>query len=449
MKKEKLIRIELPNKILYDVIALAILSFACLFLPISSYVDKKVTYTLSGIDFITGLSILKGKVTVPAFPMFLAIVVFAVLLIAVSLLFRIIKSRAAATFLIAAGLTQLMVIFLFIGKVEKLMHGAKQIHLSYGLLFLLMISSLLIIRAFQILLAEKIISALDIMIIPGLVYLFINNYLPMAGIFIAFKKVDYSLGIFNSPWVGLDNFKYLFMTSDAWIITRNTLLYNIVFIILGNALGVLVGIFLSEIFSKKLQKFYQTSILLPQLISIVIISYIVYAFLSTDSGFVNNALLGKENAVEFYSTKSFWPYFLVGVYLWKGLGYSSIIFLSAIVSIDRSLYEAAFIDGAGRLKQITHIIIPLLKPTLITLVLLQVGRMFYSDFGLFFQVPMNSGALFSVTQTIDTYVYRGLMQENNIAMASAASAYQSIVGFILVISVNGFVRKTDRENALF
>jgi ABC-type polysaccharide transport system permease subunit len=213
-------------------------------------------------------------------------------------------------------------------------------------------------------------------------------------------------------------------------------------------MGIVVGICLADIFSKKWQKFFQTSILLPQLISMVIVAYIVYAFFSNETGMLNK-ILGDKNAVNFYCTPKYWPFILIFISTWKMLGYNSIIFLSSIVGIDKSLYEAANVDGANKWVQIKYVTLPLLKPTIITVLLLQTGRIFYSDFGLFYQVPMNSGALYTVTNTIDTYVYRALMVSNNISMASAVSTYQAIVGFIIVLSVNMIVRKLDRENALF
>jgi putative aldouronate transport system permease protein len=292
-------------------------------------------------------------------------------------------------------------------------------------------------------------SPLDLMIIPGMLYIIINNYIPMAGVLIAFKKVDYAKGLFLSPWAGFENFKYLFSTNDAFIITRNTLLYNMGFIVLGNALGLTVGIVLSEITLKVAQKIYQTVILLPQLFSIIIVAYIVLAFLSSESGFINNTILGPGREINFYGEPKYWPFLLTFVHLWKGLGYNSIIYLSAVVSIDRNLYEAATVDGMGRFKQIFSITVPCVKPTMMMLLLLGVGRIFYSDFGLFYQVPMNSGQLFSVTNTIDTYVYRGLMQFNNISMSSAAASYQAIVGFVLIVLVNWLVRRIDRDSALF
>jgi putative aldouronate transport system permease protein len=292
-------------------------------------------------------------------------------------------------------------------------------------------------------------TALDVMIIPGMLYILINNYIPMAGVLIAFKKIDYARGIFMSDWVGFENFKYLFATKDAFIITRNTLLYNFTFIICGNILGLTVGILLSEISSKIFQKIYQTLILIPQLFSIIIVAYIVLAFLSSDAGFINKTILGPGREINFYMEPKYWPPLLTFVNLWKGLGYNSIIYLSAVVSIDRNLYEAATVDGVGRFKQVFHVTIPSIKPTMMMLILLGIGRIFYSDFGLFYQVPMDSGQLFNVTNTIDTYVYRGLMQLNNIAMSSAAASYQAIVGFILINVVNAVVRRIDKDSALF
>jgi putative aldouronate transport system permease protein len=291
--------------------------------------------------------------------------------------------------------------------------------------------------------------ALDLFVLPGMFYLLINNYFPIVGVLIAFKKVDYAKGVFRSGWIGFKNFEYLFSTRDAFVITRNTLLYNAVFIMLGTALGLLVGIFLAEIISKTFQKIYQTVILLPQLFSIIIIAYIVLAFLSNEAGFINKTILGPGREINFYAAPAYWPFLLTLVYLWKGLGYNSIIYLSAIVSVDKNLYEAATIDGVGIFKQVFYVTIPSIKPTIMTLVLISIGRIFYSDFGLFYQVPMNSGQLFNVTNTIDTYVYRSLLMLNNIGMASAAATFQAVIGFFVIVLVNSLVRKFDRDNALF
>ena len=290
-----------------------------------------------------------------------------------------------------------------------------------------------------------------LMLLPGLVYLFINNYMPMAGIIIAFKKYNYSLGIFKSPFTGLKNFEFLFKTKDAWTITRNTLGYNVIFIVVGTVLAIAVAILLNEIRSTMGKKIYQTLILVPFLISIVVVSYLVYGFLSTDAGLINNSILkpmGKQG-IGWYSDPKYWPFILIFVNVWKNLGYNCIIYYATVVGLDASLYESASIDGANRWQRILHITLPGLKTTIITLTLMSVGRIFYSDFGLFYQVPMNSGPLIDVTNTIDTYVYRGLMELNNIGMASAAGLYQSLVGFALVLIANLIVRRLDENSALF
>lgn len=292
---------------------------------------------------------------------------------------------------------------------------------------------------------------LYIMMIPGLTYIFINNYIPMAGIVIAFKKMDYRLGIFKSPWVGFDNFEFLFKTKDFWIITRNTIGYNIIFIALGTVVAISVAILLNEINSIRLRKAYQTIILIPFMLSMVIVSYLVFGFLSSDTGFINNSILKPLgfDPVSWYIESKYWPTILTTVNLWKGFGYSTIIYFATIVGIDSTYYESAALDGANKWKQITHITIPLIRPTVIILVLMSVSKIFYSDFGLFYQIPRNSGPLLNVTNTIDTYVYRSLVEHNNIGMASAAGLYQSVLGFILVLTANNIVRKIDSDSSLF
>ena len=292
---------------------------------------------------------------------------------------------------------------------------------------------------------------LYLMFLPGALYLILNNYIPMAGLIIAFKQVNWSKGILNSDWVGFANFEYLFKTKEAWIITRNTLLYNAVFIILGTMLAITVAILLNEIRSNRLKKMYQTVILLPYLISMVVVSYLVYALLSSENGFINLSILRPMNAQEisWYTEPKYWPAILVIVHLWKTFGYNCVLYYAVLVGIDRGYYEAAAIDGAGRWQQIVKITLPSLVPIIIVLTLMSIGKIFYSDFGLFYQVPMDSGPLYDVTNTIDTYVYRGLIRLNNIGMSSAAGFYQSVVGFVLVLFANYTVRRIDKENALF
>ena len=292
---------------------------------------------------------------------------------------------------------------------------------------------------------------LYLMFLPGAIYLLINNYIPMAGLVIALKQVNWNKGILKSPWVGFSNFEYLFKTKEAWNITRNTLGYNIVFIILGTVIAIAVAILLNEITSMVLKKTYQTVILLPYLISMVVVSYLVYAMLSSENGFVNLSILrplGKQE-ISWYTESKYWPAILIIIYIWKTFGYNCILYYATLVGIDRGYYEAAVIDGASRWQQIRHITLPELVPTIITLTLMSIGKIFYSDFGLFYQVPMDSGPLYDVTNTIDTYVYRGLIRQNNVGMSSAAGFYQSVIGFVLVLLANYAVRRISKENALF
>ncbi len=289
------------------------------------------------------------------------------------------------------------------------------------------------------------------MMLPGMLYLLINNYIPMSGLFIAFKRVNFKLGILRSPWTGFDNFKFLFQNSDAWIITRNTILYNIAFIFINMVLGVTFAIFLSELRRKISKKIFQSAVLLPNLMSIVIVSYIVYAFLDPDKGMMNNTILplfGRKG-ISWYTEPKYWPFILILVNTWKSIGYGCLVYLAGITAIDTTYYEAAILDGASKWQQIRYITLPCLKTSVISLALLNVGRIFYSDFGLFYQVPLHSGSLFEVTNTIDTYVYRSLLTLGNIGMASAAGFYQSVVGFVFILICNLFIRKIDRESALF
>lgn len=288
-----------------------------------------------------------------------------------------------------------------------------------------------------------------IMGLPGMIYMMINNYLPMVGLQIAFKKWDFQKGLWKSDWIGFDNFEFLFKT-QAFRITRNTLLYNFAFIILGMILGISVAILVNEIISVKAKQFYQTVILLPFLMSMVIVAYLVYAYLGPQSGLINGILrhLGWKE-IQWYSDKKYWPFILIFVNQWKSIGFGMVIYLSSILGISKEFYEAASLDGATKWQQIRIITLPLIKPTIITMLILSMGQIFRSDFGLFYQVPMNQGVLYPVTDTIDTFVYRGLMKTNNIGMSSAAGFYQSVVCFVTVVGFNSLVRRFNRENALF
>lgn len=286
--------------------------------------------------------------------------------------------------------------------------------------------------------------------LPGIIYMICNNYLPMFGITIAFKRLNVAKGFMGSDWCGLDNFKFLFKSSTTGIMIRNTVLYNILFIILGTIISVSAAILLNEVRSRTASKVYQSLILLPYLMSWVVVSYLVYTFLSADTGLVNTLFKSVGlPTINWYQESKYWPAILTFCNIWKGTGYAMIIYFSSIVGISQDYYEAARIDGATKWKQITRITLPLLKPTMITMLILSVGRIFASDFGLFYQIPKNSGALYSTTQTIDVYVYNALMKNADYGMSSAASVFQALVGFLFVITANALVRKYSEENALF
>ncbi|MDE6974152.1 MAG: ABC transporter permease subunit [Lachnospiraceae bacterium] len=293
--------------------------------------------------------------------------------------------------------------------------------------------------------------ALYLMLVPGLLYMLFNNYIPMTFTVIAFKKFNFQKGIWGSEFNGLENFKSLFSTRDSWIILRNTIGYNLVFIIVSLLIGLTLAILLDELASRRGKRLYQMSYLIPYMISITVVSYIVYAFLSTETGFINNGILkilGKDK-ISWYSQPKYWPFILVAVNQWKWLGYNTIIYYSSVISIDSGYYEAATIDGAARFQRIWYITIPLIRSTIITMTLLQLGSIFRTDFGLFYQVPMDSSALMNVTNTIDTYVYRGIKSVGTLGMSSAAGLYQSVVGFVLILVMNGIVRRIDKESAIF
>lgn len=290
---------------------------------------------------------------------------------------------------------------------------------------------------------------LTILALPAFVWFLIFSYIPMFGLVIAFKKFDYRLGIFGSKWNGLDNFKYLFGTNDAIRIVRNTIAYNIAFIIVGTICAVTVAIILDNIRSRKAVKLYQTTMFLPYFVSWVVVAYIAQGLFEFKSGTLNGILrhFGKE--IMWYSDMRPWPVILILANLWKSIGFNTIMYYGAIMGIDDSLYEAAKIDGAGKWKQITKITLPMLKPTVIILFLLSVGNMMRADFGLFYYVPNNTGALYAVTDVMDTYIYKAIKVTGDITGSAAASFFQSVVGFVLVIAANAIVKKVDEQNAMF
>ena len=294
-----------------------------------------------------------------------------------------------------------------------------------------------------------------LMVLPGAAWLILFFYIPVFGNIVAFK--DYHItgegfidSVMKSKWVGFDNFKFLFSSKDAYIITRNTVLYNLGFIFLGLIVSVGIAIIFSELRSKRVVKVLQTSMLFPYFLSWVIISFFTDAFLNVDKGLVNHILTSfGMKAINFYSELWIWPALLLFLGIWKGFGYSSVMYYATIMGIDPTYYEAATVDGASKWQRIRNITIPQLSSLITVLTILAVGNIFRADFGLFYQIPHNSGALYSVTNVLDVYVFNGLTQTADIGMASAAGLYQSVVGLILVILSNLLARRVDPNSALF
>lgn len=290
--------------------------------------------------------------------------------------------------------------------------------------------------------------------IPGFIWFVLFAYLPMFGVIVSFKKFRVARGggffksLFESEWVGFNNFKFLFASDDAFIIFRNTVLYNLVFIVLGIVLPIAVAMLLNEIRNKAMAKVYQSSMFLPYFLSWVVVSYCLFAFLNPEKGYFNS-LLGEENAVSWYTAKEYWPAIIIIMSQWKGVGYNTVVYLASICGIDKTYYEAAVLDGASKWQQVKYITIPLLKPVITILLIMSIGHIFSADFGLFYQLPKNSGPLFPVTNVLDTYIFRALRGNGEIGMSSAAALFQSTVGFVLIMVSNKIVSKIDADNALF
>jgi putative aldouronate transport system permease protein len=288
------------------------------------------------------------------------------------------------------------------------------------------------------------------MTLPALALVLIFNYIPIFGIFMAFKQGKNSHELFGGRWVGLDNFKFFFESQDAARITVNTISMNAMFIIATLVFAVLLALLLNEIRSRRTVKMYQSIMMLPYFLSWVIVGFLTYAFLNVDYGLVNNILLGlKMQPINWYAEPDRWPTILVIVNTIKSAGYYSVIYYAGIMGISEDLYEAAKIDGANRIQQMTKITIPLITPLICIMTLLQVGKIFYADFGLFYYLPRETGVLFKTTDVIDTYAYRALRVLGNTGMSAAIGLFQSVVGFILVISSNFIVKKINPENSLF
>ena len=295
-------------------------------------------------------------------------------------------------------------------------------------------------------------TELTLLALPTTIWYFLFSFLPMFGIVIAFKEFKINGGFlksfFTSKWVGFNNFKFLFASKDIWLILRNTLAYNIVFIILGIVIPVAAAIAIGQIHSKRMAKVYQTAMFMPYFLSWVVVTAPVWAFLSFDKGLLNNLLesLGYDRQ-QWYMKKEMWPPFLVFMNLWKGVGYGMVVYLATITGIDKTYYEAAGIDGATIWQQIRYITLPLMKNVIIMMFIMKVGSIFYSDFGLFYQVPRDSNSLYDVVYTLDVYVYKQL-RTSTTGMSAAAAFIQSVAGCITILTANAIVRKIDRESAM-
>lgn len=293
-------------------------------------------------------------------------------------------------------------------------------------------------------------KVLFIMLIPALLYFFVNNYLPIVGIYFAFTKFNFSGGLFGSPFCGMENFRFLWESGKLTMLTVNTVCYNIAFIICGNTLQIVCAILLSRIGRKYFKKITQSVMFLPYFVSYVILNVIVYNLFNYDVGFINGILRSMGGApFDAYNTPGIWPVLMVVFYLWKQVGYGTVIYLATITSISPELYEAAEIDGANVFQQIRYITVPLLVPTFITLLLFSLGSIMKGQFDLFYQVVGNNGVLYSVTDIMDTFVYRSLKQDFDIGMSTAAGLYQSVFGFIVIMVTNTLIKRNHPDQALF
>lgn len=290
---------------------------------------------------------------------------------------------------------------------------------------------------------------LTLLAIPGILYFVIFHYIPLFGLVLPFKDYKVSLGLWKSPWTGLKNFEFLFKGESAMLALKNTVIYNFIFIILGTVVSLLIALALYEM-SKKAVKAYQTMLLIPYFISWVVIAMAFQAFLDVEYGVFNKMLqfFGKEK-IMWYGDPKPWPIILIVSNVWKGMGYNAIIYYGSLMGIDSELFEAAKIDGASRLKQIWYITLPLLKSIIVTLFILNVGSILRADFGLFYNLPLNSPLLYKSTEVIDTFVYRSMIELGDTGMAAAAGFFQSVVGFFLVITTNKIVNKIDSSQGLF
>lgn len=292
---------------------------------------------------------------------------------------------------------------------------------------------------------------LYIMALPTIVFLLMFCYAPMFGLVMAFQDFNVKLGFLHSPFVGLKNFEFLFTTTDAWVITRNTVCYNLAFIVVNTCLAVVMALMLSELRSRKLAKTLQTIYMLPYFLSWTVVAIVVTAFLDRDMGLVNKIIqaLGGKGKTDWYKSRDLWPFLFVFLNAWKGVGYSTVLYLAVISGISDEYYEAAVLDGATKMQQARYITIPHLRFVMCITVIMSLGSIFRGDFGLFYSVTKDNGRLYPVSDVIDTYIYRGLTKMSNVGMTTAAGLYQSVVGFLVLMGANWVVTKIDPDSAMF
>lgn len=293
-------------------------------------------------------------------------------------------------------------------------------------------------------------TTLTIMALPAAVILFLFSYVPIAGLIIAFKDFRYDKGFLGSDWNGFKNFEFFFKSNDAWVVLRNTIGLNVLFIGITLVVSVGIALMMNEVRSRKMIKVTQTIMFFPYFMSWVVVGYLLYAYLHHDYGIINQLLqfLGLHS-ISWYARSEYWPVILTFMYAWKMAGYYSVIYYAGLMGIDDTYYEAAALDGASRWQMVWKITLPMLKGIIIVMVILQVGRIMYADFGLFFNLTRDQGALYATTDVLDTYIYRALRVTGDIGIGSAVGCFQAVIGFLLIMGSNLVVRKLDKDSALF
>lgn len=288
------------------------------------------------------------------------------------------------------------------------------------------------------------------MALPAAVLVLVFAYIPMMGLILAFKEYRYDLGVFASPWAGFDNFRYFFISGTGWLVTRNTILYNLLNLVTSQLLAMIIAIIITEMKGRWFKKISQSIIFLPYFISWIIVGTFVYNLFNFETGVLNNLLrsFGAE-PVNLYSMPTVWIWIICAFNSWKWAGYNSVIYIAAITGVDAECYEAASIDGANIWQRIRFITLPSIKPTVIVMLLLNVGHIMRGDFQMFYQIVGNNGQLFNATDVIDTFVFRSLMTSGDIGMTSAATFYQSVLCFLIIVLVNQLVKKIEPDYALF